>query len=375
MSVVREILGVKQKTEVAPIASVLSSISTGAPARKRKSFKSESREVASLRDTMNVIPVSPGAIDTTRTKRHWRWVPYRNTARGGDEINMATMAHWDHRGGDESPVREDYTAVKFNVPVEIASLEMLPDPGVDEQLAARYGFRSVVDLTLLFDLLGKFELRFAVVVDRFNSIAGYNLSITAVKDIYYTVYSLVWPGRKCKYSVELDEERRDILQLNQENLAMEGLDSAAQKKKEEKRIVAEIKELEEQMKEIDDPFFTDVLSGSDLWPNAPSVTAASVQKKPIGYENVTKNLAGFVGVSSEPSKSSSASSSLVNTFVRQNGVDFSAIKGIPNFCSSVSSYRLANYFHQVSQLVEKEKALNSFIRKRDNDIKALVKNS
>jgi len=375
MSVVREILGVKQKTEVAPIASVLSSISTGAPARKRKSFKSESREVASLRDTMNVIPVSPGAIDTTRTKRHWRWVPYRNTARGGDEINMATMAHWDHRGGDESPVREDYTAVKFNVPVEIASLEMLPDPGVDEQLAARYGFRSVVDLTLLFDLLGKFELRFAVVVDRFNSIAGYNLSITAVKDIYYTVYSLVWPGRKCKYSVELDEERRDILQLNQENLAMEGLDSAAQKKKEEKRIVAEIKELEEQMKEIDDPFLIDVHSGSDLWPNAPSVTAASVQKKPIGYENVTKNLAGFVGVSSEPSKSSSASSSLVNTFVRQNGVDFSAIKGIPNFCSSVSSYRLANYFHQVSQLVEKERALNSFIRKRDNDIKALVKNS
>lgn len=378
MSVVREILGVRQKSDAAPIASVLSSISTAAPTKKRKSFKAESREVASLRDTMNVIPLSPGMIDTTRTKRHWRWVPYRNTARGGDETNMATLAHWDHRGGDESPVREDYTAVKFNIPAEIPSLESVQDSQLLDHLAQRYSINKDVDIKLLFDLLSKFELRFPIAVDRFNSITGHDISITAVKDIFYTVYAAVWPGRKCKYSVDQDEERREILQENQESVAMEGLETVTQKKKEEKRIISEIKEIEEQLKEIDDPFFNDMVSRSALWPRAPPVTAASLQKKPTGYEHVAKNLVGFVGVTGDSTKSTGSSSSLaplMNSFVKQNSVDFTAIKQIPNFCSSVSSYRIADFFHQLAQLIEKEKALNGFVRKRENDIKTLVKNS
>ena len=376
MSVVRDILGVKQKGDVAPIASVLNSMTTAVPGKKRKSFKAESREVASLRDTMNLIPISPHGGAEGRLRRHWRWVPYRNTARGGHEINLATLSHWDHRGGDESPVSEDYAAVKFNKSIEIPDLESITDLGLLPALMERHSIRSQEDITLLFDLLSKFELRFPIVVDRFNSITGYSLSIPAIKDMFYAVYASVWPGRRCKYSVEQDEERREILQETQMSVALEGADSSTQRKREEKRILAEIKELEEELKQIDDPFFDDILATSSLWPSVNQPTAASSQKKPIGYEHITKNLTGMIGAVPESSSSkSSGAYALMNSFVKQSGVDFSSIRSIPSFCSGVSSTKIAAFFHDVSQLVEKEKALNAFIRKRETDIKALVKNS
>ena len=379
MSVVRDILGVKQKSDAAAIASVMSSIAATAPSKKRKSFKPESREVASLRDTMNVIPIGRTQGGSGRPRRSWRWVPYRNSARGGDEINIASLAHWDYRGGDESPVSDDYTGAKFNVQVEVPDIESILTTSVASELLRKHNLRSIDDIRLLFNLLSQFDLRFPVAVDRFNSITGLSLSMTDVKDIYYSMYSESWPSRKCKYSAELDDERREILQESLTNLAVEGLDSTAQKKKEEKRLVAEIKELEDELKQTNDSFFSDIVTTSVLWSMAPPVTAASLQKKPPGYEHVAKNLSGLIGSDTSAIKSGSTGSSsvgvLLGSFLKHSGVDFSGIKALPNFCSSLSSHKLAEFFHELSELLEKEKALNSFIKKRDIEIKVLVKNS
>jgi len=283
-------------------------------------------------------------------------------------MNMSAVTHWDYRGlGDESPPAIDYPAARNNLKPDMPDIsQMLASPAGHQflsEISLKYNLGgSVEPIINIFEMLSRFDLRFPLVVDRLDSP---NLTLEQLKGLYYEIYAYFWPLKKCKYSPEADAERR----ARASN--MDSLDG--QKKKEEKRLLLEIKEIENQISEctLD---VTSILKSSPQ-PSTPKKTCymASSEKRPIGYDQFINHLPGHMATAVS-GELKTVSTHPQSTFVKQN-VNFVAIEGIPKFCSNFSSPEIANFFSHISNLLEQEKSLNAFIRKQDSLLKGISKQS
>ena len=345
MSVVREILGVQPvQQQSSGLATVLSSLTSGGSkqiARKRKS--TEKRELANLRDSDTLVmspPLTPESAMSSKAQHHWAWRKFKNSASVSTDSFL--LSHWDNRNDPDI----DYSAVRCNVHPEMPLLdpESVPD-GISEG-----------ELQEVFDTLKNAELNFVVAADKLDT------SPERLKQIYYSVYGKAFPARKCKYAYEADVERKRILEAKQK----EG-GGGSEAKKREKEIVSQIKELENRIKEIDSDAKNLEKFIHPVDPVLPKkVVCASAEKKPPGYDLIYKYLPGVAGASSVPSS--------VVQLTRTTSIDFSAMTQVPEGCTSFNSRPMMDFFQELSDLHEAEKALSSFIKKRECDIKNLRKN-
>ena len=165
--------------------------------------------------------------------------------------------------------------------------------------------------------------------------------------------------------------------------------------KSEKRILGEVKELEERLKVIDgDAALIDrvVLAPGDgrlapgegkKAPTTPSgkkgsssssgCTLASAEKKPAGADFVNKFLPGFPAPPPSGRRESVAAADSSTAIVLKQTIDMSAIKQIGTICTSFNSKRINDFFQQLNDLTEAEKSLTAFIRKRESELRAVSK--
>ena len=377
MSVVRDILGVPQAAlqSTSPLAAVMSSIGLSTapapkPGRKRKSFASlKTKEIEKLRDSENLI-ISPIATpETPQGGRQWKFRPFRNSAREDDVM----LSHWDNR----EDLMRDYSAARCKVPVQLPPIEL-----ADESVWSKHGLNRD-QFVHVFDLLQTFELNFVLVADRLN----FPLSVEQIKDMYYSLYSIANPGKKCKYSFANDVERKRLLQDRQASIAAEGRKNVTEMNKSEKRILGEVKELEERLKVIDgDAALIDrvVLAPGEgkKAPTTPSgkkgstisgCSLASAEKKPTGADLVNKFLPGFPTPPPTGRRESVAAADSSTAIVLKQTIDMSAIKQIGTICTSFNSKRINDFFQQLNDLAEAEKSLTAFIRKRESELRAVSK--
>lgn len=350
MSTVRDILGIQAApTVTSPMASVMSSMGMGKTTptqKKRKSFASrmESKLVASLRDSMNPLDSPP----KSSLSRHWEWVDFGNTAHPGH----LRLSHWDSQKD-----RDLYSGAKFNVQPQLPALSDLHISD-KHSLLRKFGLQDT-DLAYLFSLLVRFELRFVVVADYLQSTRQPpfgTLSLEGLKEIYYSVFTCVWPTKKCRFSADLERERRQALRDRFAVIAVEGAENLENKKKEEKRLLGEIKDLEVKIKLIESE--QNSLS-TVLFP--PTTSAGD----PHGLVSLfTKTC--VAGGTKEAGKNSSV------TAVLKPKLNF-ACALVPGICSRFSSPRIEIFLRQLGDLADQEKQLSNFVKKKDAEIKALQK--
>ena len=377
MSVVRDILGVGQaQGPTSPLAAVMSTLSGPKVSKKRKSFisKFESKELASLRDSETLVrsPLTAGTPTTPEageSSKSWKWRKFRISSRPNDET---VLSHWDNRT-DES---RDYSAVRCDISVDMVDLSKV-DSSVLEEIMSKYQL-TTQDLEDLFQDLKQYALNFIVVADR----TKLKLSVEQIKDIYYATYMSYYPNKKCKYSYSVDVERKRILEERQLAMATEGIGKIEDMKKQEKKLSADIKELEARIKAIDadGDLLEKLIKGNPTKPTTPSRKSiqgphlASAGKKPNGYDLINKYLPGVVALTGKKPDVQGEGSSTIS-YIGKQPIDFSAFTKVPEYCTSYNSAKVASFFQELNELMEKEKLLTSFIKKREAEIKSLQSSS
>jgi hypothetical protein len=348
MSTVKEILGIQATPVVAaPIASLMSSMGMGTTtpsAKKRKSFTTgkASKLVASLHDSMNPIAIR------TRPYRKWGWMEFENNGHSG----RLRLRHWDH-----DPERKDYPGSRFNLAVDMPALTDLSDTD-RERIITKFHLKDLSDLEGIFGVLARFELRFVVALDHINERrgSGSDLTIESLKDLYYSVYSIVFPSKKCRFSAESESERRECLEDRFRTVLAEGVDVVDSRKKEEKRLTMEIKELEQKLKSIE----------SDQEQLASILFPEPTSKDTHGLINLyTKTC-----VPGAPKETKSVATPIATALKPR--LNFSTCL-VPAVCGKFNSPRIEAFLLELGQLAEQERALTTFIKRKETEIKSAQK--
>lgn len=353
MSTVRDILGVHAApTVTSPMASVMSSIGMGKTTptqKKRKSFASrmESKLVADLRDSMN--PALAGSPTKPSLNRHWELVKFDNSAHPG----KLRLTHWDYQ-----KEREQYAGSRFNVGSQLPDLEDAPE-SLKQELVSKFKLRDITDLEFIFSRFSVFELRFVVIADHIRSTCPHplnTLTIEDLKEIYYAIFCSVFPAKKCRFSKDLERERREVLQERFSVIAVEGVETMESKKKEEKRLQSEIKEMENKIKSLE----------SDQ-------AAVSAILFPLPCSDDPHGLVAMFQRTCVPGASKEGklpSSGVIQTL--RSKINFST-SVVPAICSRFSSPRVEQFLRDLGQLAEQEKQMIAFIKRKEGEIKALEK--
>uniref|UniRef100_T1JA74 DNA methyltransferase 1-associated protein 1 n=1 Tax=Strigamia maritima TaxID=126957 RepID=T1JA74_STRMM len=114
--------------------------------------------------------------------RPWRWIPFTNPARKDGAI----LHHW-RRVADEG---KDYPFARFNKTVQVPSYT---ETDYQQYLHVDGWTRAETDH--LFDLCRRFDLRFIVIHDRWDSDTFSKRSVEDLKERYYNVSNLLVKAR------------------------------------------------------------------------------------------------------------------------------------------------------------------------------------
>ncbi|CAL8111770.1 unnamed protein product [Orchesella dallaii] len=170
--------------------------------------------------------------------RQWKWTPFKNPARKDD----AVFHHWK-RVTDEP---KDYPFAKFN-----------KEPSVVQYSEEEYATHLDSDgwtrgeSDHLLDLCRRFNLRFTVIHDRWDSLAYGTKTIEDLKERYYSIANVInklraEPGSEPKpYNFDADHERRRKDQLRKLWVR------TPEQVEEEEFLRAEIKKIEARKRERD----------------------------------------------------------------------------------------------------------------------------
>ncbi|XP_065860278.1 SWR1-complex protein 4 isoform X2 [Euphorbia lathyris] len=176
-----------------------------------------SREVYAL--TGGLAPLMP-SIDTSQLKKRppsdekitWQWLPFTNSARK-DNLQLY---HWV-RVVNGVPPTGDYSFAKYNKSVDVVKYT---DEEYEKYLTDPTWTKEETDQ--LFDFCQRFDLRFAIIADRFSS----SRTVEELKDRYYSVSRAVLVARapstgdvsghyllKEPYNVSQEIERKRALSM------------------------------------------------------------------------------------------------------------------------------------------------------------------
>nr|XP_022911807.1 DNA methyltransferase 1-associated protein 1 [Onthophagus taurus] len=137
-----------------------------------------------------------------RRPRKWEWMPFSNPARDDN----AVFYHW-RRPSDEP---KEYPFAKFNKKADIPTYT---DNEYNQYLKSECWSREETDH--LMDLAKRFDVRFLIMADRYDSEKYSKRSIEDIKDRYYKISGILGKlnGEKKVYTYDADHERRRKEQL------------------------------------------------------------------------------------------------------------------------------------------------------------------
>ncbi|KAK2167151.1 hypothetical protein NP493_1289g00043 [Ridgeia piscesae] len=180
--------------------------------------------------------------------RPWKWMPFTNPARQDGAI----FHHW-RRKADEG---KDYPFGRFNKTVDIP---VYSDIEYQQHLHDDHWTRQETDY--LYDMCNRFDLRFVVIHDRWDSTRFSARSIEDMKERYYHIYNVLTKSRvpsgssepKLRvYDAEHERRRKDQLnklfhrttaQIEEEEYLMGELKKIEQRKKEREKKTQDLQKL------------------------------------------------------------------------------------------------------------------------------------
>uniref|UniRef100_A0A1B6C5W3 DNA methyltransferase 1-associated protein 1 n=2 Tax=Clastoptera arizonana TaxID=38151 RepID=A0A1B6C5W3_9HEMI len=172
--------------------------------------------------------------------RPWRWMPFTNPARK----DGAHFHHW-RRVADEGI---EYPFAKFNKQVPVPTYT---DSEYGQHLQSESWVRAETDH--LFDLCRRFDLRFVVIKDRWDSVRFPDRSVEDLKERYYHVCGTLTKIRAGSnstqeskiYVFDADHERQRKKQLNRL------YERTPEQVEEEQNLLSEYRKIEARKKERD----------------------------------------------------------------------------------------------------------------------------
>ncbi|CAH1955467.1 unnamed protein product [Acanthoscelides obtectus] len=219
-------------------------ISTGPKVPKRP--EGMHREVYALlyNDTKDAPPLFPtdsirnNGYKQTKIKlgmrkpRKWAWIPFTNPAR----TDNATFYHW-RRPSDEP---KEYPFAKFNKKVDLPSYT-----DVEYQQHLKCDGWTKEETDHLIDLAQRFDLRFIIMADRYDTEKYSKRSVEDLKDRFYKICGILakLSGEKKIYTYDAEHERRRKEQLKKLQ------ERKPEQIEEEQFLLGELKKIEARKKE------------------------------------------------------------------------------------------------------------------------------
>lgn len=201
-----------------------------------------------------------------RKPRKWSWMSFTNPARSDN----ATFYHWRRPSDDP----KEYPFAKFNKKVEIA---LYTD--VEYQLHLKSDTWSKEETDHLMDLAQRFDLRFVVMADRYDSEKFSKRSIEDLKERYYKVCGTLGKlnGEKKIFAYDADHERRRKEQLKKL------YERTPEQIEEEQFLLTELKKIEARKKERERKTqdLQKLISQADSQNETPRRTDKKIPKKKI----------------------------------------------------------------------------------------------
>ncbi|XP_018567565.1 DNA methyltransferase 1-associated protein 1 isoform X1 [Anoplophora glabripennis] len=167
-----------------------------------------------------------------RKPRKWKWMAFTNPAR----TDNATFHHW-RRPSDEP---KEYPFAKFNKKVDLPTYT---DVEYQQHLVCEGWTKEETDH--LMDLAHRFDLRFIIMSDRYDSEKFSKRSVEDLKERYYKICGILAKlnGEKKIYTYDADHERRRKEQLKKL------YERKPEQIEEEQFLLGELKKIEARKKE------------------------------------------------------------------------------------------------------------------------------
>jgi len=201
-----------------------------------------------------------------RKPRKWKWMPFTNPARTDD----ATFYHW-RRPSDEP---KEYPFAKFNKKVEVPTYT---DVEYQQHLTCNSWTREETDH--LMDLARRFDIRFIIMADRYDTEKYSKRSVEDLKDRYYKINGTLAKlnGEKKIYTYDADHERRRKEQLKKL------YERTPEQIEEEQFLLTELKKIEARKKERERKTqdLQKLISQADNQNDTPRKTDKKLPKKKI----------------------------------------------------------------------------------------------
>lgn len=201
-----------------------------------------------------------------RKPRKWKWMPFTNPAR----TDNATFYHW-RRPSDEP---KEYPFAKFNKKVEIPTYT---DVEYQQHLTSDTWTKEETDH--LMDLAQRFDLRFIVMSDRYDTEKFSKRSVEDLKDRYYKVHATLGKlnGDKKIYTYDCEHERKRKEQLNKL------YERTTEQMEEEQFLLSELKKIDARKKERERKTqdLQKLISQADSQNDTPRKTDKKIQKKKV----------------------------------------------------------------------------------------------
>lgn len=201
-----------------------------------------------------------------RKPRKWKWMPFTNPARTDD----ATFYHW-RRPSDEP---KEYPFAKFNKKVELPTYT---DVEYQQHLTDESWTKEETDH--LMDLAQRFDIRFLIMADRYDTEKFSKRSVEDLKDRYYKINGILAKlnGEKKIYTYDADHERRRKDQLKKL------YERTPEQIEEEQFLLSELKKIEARKKERERKTqdLQKLISQADNQNDTPRKTDKKLPKKKI----------------------------------------------------------------------------------------------
>ncbi|KAF7266772.1 DNA methyltransferase 1 associated protein 1 isoform X3 [Rhynchophorus ferrugineus] len=201
-----------------------------------------------------------------RKPRKWKWMPFTNPAR----TDNATFYHW-RRPSDEP---KEYPFAKFNKKVDVPTYT---DVEYQQHLTCDSWTKEETDH--LIDLAQRFDLRFIIMADRYDTEKFSKRSVEELKDRYYKIYGILAKlnGEKKIYTYDADHEKRRKEQLKKL------YERKPEQIEEEQFLITELKKIEARKKERERKTqdLQKLISQADIQNDTPRKTDKKIPKKKL----------------------------------------------------------------------------------------------
>ncbi|KAK9727926.1 DNA methyltransferase 1-associated protein 1 (DMAP1) [Popillia japonica] len=201
-----------------------------------------------------------------RRPRKWEWMPFTNPAR----TDAAVFYHW-RRPSDEP---KEYPFAKFNKKLEIPTYT---ESEYNQHLKSDGWTKEETDH--LMDLVKRFDMRFIIMADRYDTEKFNKRSVEDLKERYYKVCGILAKlgGEKKIYTYDADHERRRKEQLKKL------YERTTEQIEEEQYLLGELKKIEARKKERERKTqdLQKLISQADNQNETPRKTDKKIPKKKI----------------------------------------------------------------------------------------------